>query len=133
MNINNTIQQNIISLLQQCKFKKLIDEYFDDRFLWRIKGTSVLSGTYTDKNVFLEKVINRLNKLLLPGWKMHILNTYVDGNTFIVEMHGEVKTKNQQDYNNDYCWIFKFNNNKVASLTAYYDSLLVNKTLKENE
>lgn len=131
--MNTRTTQEIIHLLEKCEFKKLCDTYFADDFLWIIKGTSVLSGTYQDKNIFFEKVLDRLNRLLQSGWKMHILDTYVDHDALIVEMHGEVKAKNGQDYNNDYCWIFKFNNNKVIKLTAYYDSLLVNKTLNENE
>ena len=134
LSISNEQKQGIIALLKNCEIRKLCDTYFDDNFLWTIKGTSILSGTYNNKEEFFEKVINRLNKLLSSGWRMHILNSYTDNNTLIIEMRGEVKTKNGADYNNEYCWIFKFNDkNKVANLTAYYDSLLVNKTLNENE
>jgi len=133
MSINQEIESDIIDMLKQCQFRKLCDTYFGDNFLWTIKGTSVLSGTYKDKEIFFDQVINRLNALLLPGWTMHILDSYVDNHTFIVEMKGEVKAKNGEDYNNEYCWIFKFRDNKIMSVTAYYDSLLVNKTLNENE
>ena len=64
---------------------------------------------------------------------MHILATYETEQTLIVEMRGEVKAKNNENYNNEYCWIFKLSGNRVTSITAYYDSLLVNKTLIENE
>jgi len=133
MTMNIELRQTILNLLQRCEFRKLCDDYFSDEFLWTIKGTSILSGTYTNKEIFFATVIERLNKVLLPGWKMHILHHYVDQDTLIVEMRGEVKAKNGQDYNNDYCWIFKFKLNKIVRLTAYYDSLLVNKTLEENK
>ena len=131
--IDNQTQKHILDLLQQCEFRKLCDTYFADNFLWTIKGTSILSGEYHGGEEFFEKVINRLNKVILPGWKIHILSSYVDNDTFIIEMRGEMKAKNGEDYNNEYCWIFKFADNKVISITAYYDSLLVNKTLRENE
>jgi ketosteroid isomerase-like protein len=61
------------------------------------------------------------------------LAVYIDKDIMITEMRGEVKTRKGGDYNNDYCWIFHFKDDKVIKLTAYYDSLLVNKTLQENE
>lgn len=131
--ISNALKKDIVHLLEKCEFRKLCDAYCANEFLWTIKGTSILSGTYHDKDLFFDRVINRLNQCLLPGWKMHILGTYVADDVLIVEMRGEVKTKSDSDYNNEYCWIFKFNDNKVFSITAYYDSLLVNKTLSENE
>ena len=127
------MQQEIIDLLKRCDFKTLCNNYFADNFMWTIKGSSRLSGTYIDKNVFFMQVLDRLNNVLQPKWRMHIINTYTDDNVLIVEMKGEVKAKNSQDYNNDYCWIFKFANEKIISVTAYYDSLLVNKILNENE
>jgi len=128
MDINNT-QQNIIDLLEKCEFKKICNLYFADNFKWTIKGSSVLSGIYTDKDAFFTKVLDRLTSVLQPKWDMHILNTYTDKDVLIVEMKGEVKAKSGDDYNNDYCWIFKFANEKIISVTAYYDSLLVNKIL----
>jgi ketosteroid isomerase-like protein len=131
--IDNQTQKHILDLLKHCNFNDLCDTYFADDFLWTIKGTSILSGEYYGKEEFFTKVLNRLNNVLLPEWKIHILNSYVDNNAFIIEMRGEMKAKNSQDYNNEYCWIFKFANNKIINVTAYYDSLLVNKTLNENE
>lgn len=131
--IDNQTQKHILELLKQCEFGKLCDTYFDDNFVWTIKGSSILSGEYHGKEEFFSKVLNRLNNVLLPEWKIHILNSYIDNDAFIVEMRGEMKAKNGRDYNNDYCWIFKFAKNKIVSVTAYYDSLLVDKTLIENE
>lgn len=132
--LNETTTKAIVTLLQNCEFRKLCDIYCTDRFNWTIKGSSIISGTYTNKEEFFAKVIDRLNNVLLPGWRMHILDTYVADDTLIIEMRGEVKTKSGGDYNNEYCWIFKFNSAaKITSITAYYDSLLVNKTLNENE
>ncbi|HVV68634.1 MAG TPA: hypothetical protein VHE99_06345 [Gammaproteobacteria bacterium] len=98
MTINPKIQQQIINYLQQCRFRALCDD-----FLWTIKGSSILSGTYYNKEEFFSKVIDRLSNVLLPGWKMHVLGTYLTDNTFIVEMRGEVTAKNGKDYNNEYC------------------------------
>ena len=131
--IDAKTKNTIEGMLVRCQFKALCDTYFDVKFNWVIKGTSVLSGTYEDKELFFDKVIGRLNDVVQNNWKMHLLGTYIDNDVMIIEMKGEVKAKSGADYNNDYCWIFRFQEGKVVNLTAYYDSLLVDKTLAENE
>lgn len=128
------IEQNsietILNLLKTCQFRQLCEDYFHPNFNWVIRGTSRLSGRYHNLEQFFDNVIGQLNARLKDGWKMHIIDTYVTDNTLIVEMKGEVKTIVDTDYNNEYCWIFKFDEQgKVVELIAYYDSLLVDKTL----
>ena len=131
--LSKIVKNDIVELLKTCQFGELCDKYFSDNFLWVIKGSSVLSGTYNNKEEFLAKVISRLSSLIATGWKMNITNTYLDNEQriLIIEMQGVAKTITGGDYNNEYCWILQFdeNYNKVIKLTAYYDSLLVNQTL----
>lgn len=131
--LSKLIQDDIVTMLKNCQFRPLCDKYFDTQFHWVIKGTSEFSGEYFDKDKFFTNIIDRLNSLIAPGWKMHILNTYCDNEkrVFIVEMQGEAKTHMGGNYNNQYCWIFQFDSlfSKVTKLTAYYDGLLVNNTL----
>ena len=129
--INHHLKSTILSLLEHGEFKALCDNHFSSHFCWEIKGSSMLSGIYKDKKAFLEKVIMRLSRVIEHGWKMHILGTYIDGDTMIVEMRGKAQTKNGGHYNNEYCWIFHFRDNRIVHLTAYYDSLLVNQTLTD--
>lgn len=131
--LNKSVKDNIVMMLKNCQFRPLCDKYFHPSFHWVIKGTSEFSGEYFDKDTFFINIIDRLNNLIAPGWKMHILNTYHDHEkrVFIVEMQGEAVTHMGGDYNNQYCWIFQFDScfSKVTKLTAYYDGLLVNNTL----
>ena len=128
--LKETTIKDVKQYLQQCQFRELCDKYFHPKFNWVIRGTSQLSGRYHNLEDFFAQVIGRLNARLQSGWKMHIIDAYVSNNTLIVEMKGEIKTIIDTDYNNEYCWIFKFDDdNKVIELIAYYDSLLVDKTL----
>ena len=132
--LSKKIQDDIVTSLKECQFRALCDKYFHSDFLWVIKGTSEFSGEYRDKEDFFSRVIDRLNSLIAPGWKMHILTTYYDHKkrVLIVEFKGEAKTIMGGSYNNEYCWIFEFDPSfsKVIKLTAYYDGLLVNNTLQ---
>ncbi|MCP4475113.1 MAG: hypothetical protein GY821_11235 [Gammaproteobacteria bacterium] len=64
---------------------------------------------------------------------MNILNSYVIDDTLIVELCGEGKAKNGNQYNNEYCWIIEFDHDKIISITAYLDTLLLDNILMENE
>ena len=129
MSLPTEIQQDIIQHLEACQFRALSDKYFTDQFSWKIKGTSILSGTYDNIDYFFETVISRLSALIKPGWSMDILDTHISDNAMVIEMKGQAELKSGGTYNNEYCWIFKFQDNKLKSITAYYDSLLVNQTL----
>ncbi len=131
--VRKGIEQTILEQLKNCQFKLFCDTCFADDFHWIIRGSSILSGEYYGKEEFFNKVINRINSKVLPGWTMNIRDSYLLDNTFIVEMVGSANTINGKHYNNEYCWIMKFNeNSKIKCLIAYYDSLLVNQTLLDH-
>lgn len=103
--INETTKAAVLSLIENFQIEQLCDHYFDAHFLWEVKGTGLLSKTYTDKALYLKEVLGRLKACLLPGGKLHIWGTYTDKNVMIVELQGCMKAKNHKDYHNEYCWI----------------------------
>jgi ketosteroid isomerase-like protein len=52
-----------------------------------------------------------------------------DGDTVVVESRGGVTTKAGARYENDYCWVFRVRDDKIASITEYMDTELVTKAL----
>jgi ketosteroid isomerase-like protein len=129
MNIEPNTITKIIDQLKNCQFKDFVDNNFDPEFSWEIKGTSVLSGSYSCKDTFMKEVIGKISSKIKGQWTMNIHNHYNTKNVLIIEMTGSAITLDNNNYNNQYCWIMHFRENKIIHLTAYYDSLLVNKTL----
>ncbi|MCP4475929.1 MAG: hypothetical protein GY821_15465 [Gammaproteobacteria bacterium] len=67
MSIHRKIQQEVLDLIQNCDIRKLCDKFFSEKFLWVVKGSGVLSKTYTDKEVYFNQAFNRLGEVLLPA------------------------------------------------------------------
>jgi ketosteroid isomerase-like protein len=64
---------------------------------------------------------------------MRTRQVFVDGHSAIVEMMGEAKTKKGEDYNNVYCWVMEFRQEKIISARVYFDDVLVDRALVHNE
>ncbi|MCP3943147.1 MAG: hypothetical protein GY710_16890 [Desulfobacteraceae bacterium] len=133
MGISNKIQQKVITLIENCEIRKLCDECFGEKFLWVVKGSGMLSRTYTDKEEYFNKAFDRLSAVMQPNWRLQILNTYFTDDTLIIEIQGEGKAKNANHYNNEYCWFIKFEDDKIIKITAYLDTLLLDTILINNE
>ena len=50
-----------------------------------------------------------------------------DGKYVALQGHGEARTKSGVDYNNTYCWVYKFKKGKIISIVEYLDTELVRK------
>ncbi len=104
-----------------------------DNVTWVVMGTHPLAGTYHSKNDFLDHTFRRLNKILKEGVVLEVKNIYIDKNTAIVEMLSLSTAINGKPFNNTYCWVVKFEEDKIVEVHAYVDSSLVEKVIAENE
>ncbi len=132
MSINPTQQQKIILLIEQFKIKQLCDEYFADDFLWVVKGSGLLSKTYTNKESYFQDALQRLSSKLASGATLQVIHSYTTENSLILELQGDMQTKSGKCYNNEYCWIIRFNDDKIVSITAYLDTLLLDNILLDD-
>ena len=57
-----------------------------------------------------------------------IKNIVAEGDYVVVESTGEAKTKNGNPYNQTYCDIFRFSEDKLQEITTYLDTALSNRT-----
>lgn len=133
MKLTRDFAQKAVDLLQQGEFSQFFEQYVDDNVQWRITGTNLLSGLYTNKADFLEKALGRLSKIMQPGWTLEIKHLFVDNDTLIIEMLGHATSLNGLDYNNEYCWILQFEQGKIVTARVYYDDVLVDQVLTTNK
>ncbi len=100
---------------------------------WTVMGTHPLAGEYRSKQE-IQGIFKRLNKILKEGVVLQVKHVYLDGGTAIVEMKCLSTALNGEPFNNTYCWIVEFDENKVIiRVRAYLDSALVQKLIDENE
>jgi ketosteroid isomerase-like protein len=96
---------------------------------WEVKGSTSWSQKFRGKAT----VLNDLFSVLAGNFATQYSNTasriFADDNYVIVECKGKVKTIQGADYNNEYCWICEFSDEKLVAVTEYGDTALIEKVL----
>jgi ketosteroid isomerase-like protein len=105
-----------------------------DNVSWTVTGTdNPLSGHYTSKSEFVPKTFQRLGKLMANGMKLEVVQVMTDGDWAAVELKANATAKNGIDFANEYCWVCRFEGDKIVQVRAYLDSALVKRVIDENE
>ena len=123
---------SIISEAVRSIFAKLSSEapeeffqYVADDVSWTVLGTHPLAGLYTSKHDFQEATFALLGKLFDSSLKLFTRQVLIDGDRATVELFVRSTSKNGVQFNNDYCWICRFQGKKIVEVRAYLDSALV--------
>ncbi len=112
---------------------KFIDRLAED-IEWTVKGTHPLAGTFKSKQEYLDGAFNRLTAVLKGSIELQLEAVYIDGQTAIVELKSFLTALNGMPYNNEYCWVIHFSEDKqITAITAYLDSALLKQVIEENE
>lgn len=96
--------------------------YLAENIKWNILGSDAVIGK--------EQVLEVLKMSQLESFpEIIIKNIVAEGNYVVVESTGKAKTKSGKPYNQTYCDIFHFKNEKIQEITTYLDTALSNESL----
>jgi uncharacterized protein len=94
--------------------------YLANDVRWNILGENTIIGK--------EEVLEVSKMLQLESFPIiTIKNIVADGDFVVIESTGKATTKNGKPYNQSYCDIFKFKEEKLTEITTYLDTALSNK------
>jgi ketosteroid isomerase-like protein len=100
-----------------------------DEISWIIPGhLANVSGLKRGKGD-VGKFISGIRNAFPEGLKSEIRKVHGAGDTVIVELTNRGKAFNGKDYENEYCFIFEVENNKIRRIREYVDLLTVKETL----
>jgi len=99
---------------------------------WTVQGTHPLAGHYHSKADFVAHTFEKIGKVLPHGAQLHVEHALVSGDWAIVEMHSLATAKNGLRFDNRYCWVCRFAEDKIVEVRAYLDSALVARLFEEN-
>ena len=111
------------------------DRFFDhvaDNVDWTVEGTHPLAGRYLSKTDFYANTFARLNKILPGGTQLRVQTVLIDGNWAVVELRSHATATNGMRFDNRYCWLVRFEDERIVEVRAYLDSALVQKLIDEN-
>lgn len=99
---------------------------------WTVMGTHPLAGHYTSKADFTAATFAKLGKVLPGGAQLHVDDLFIAGDVAIVELHSKATAKNGFRFDNHYCWVCYFRDEKMIRVRAYLDSAMVARLFAEN-
>jgi uncharacterized protein len=116
--------QNMFAELAKGNGEALLDA-LDDKVQWTIIGTTSLSKTYDGKQDVIEGLLAPFGVAIDGHIQITPENYIAEGDYVALQGRGESRTKSGVDYNNSYCWVYKFRNGKIVSIVEYLDTELV--------
>jgi ketosteroid isomerase-like protein len=131
MGINAEFVGRIFAYLESGSGDKFF-EHVSENVDWTVKGTHPLAGHYRTKQDFIDHTFARLNKILPGGTQLRVQNILIDGAWAVVELRSFATAKNGMRFDNQYCWVIRFENETIAEVRAYLDSALVQRLIDEN-
>jgi len=99
-----------------------------DDVVFTVSGTTAVSGS----NVGIEQVrahFEHFGSLIEPSPLMEIRQLIAEGDTVVCLSEGTMRARTGRPYNNRYAFVFQFKEGKIASVTEYLDTVLVETAL----
>jgi hypothetical protein len=106
-------------------------EALADDVTFRTIGSGAWSGTFKGKETILKEIFGRLREKLEGRNTCVPSRIHADGDFVIVQANGRNRTKDGKDYNNDYCFVIRMENGKMAAIEEYCDTELVTAVIGE--
>lgn len=98
--------------------------YLADDIVWISIGTTAVSGTYSGKDNLTANLLGPVFGELKAGISSVIDNIIAEGDFVVVQSRGTAETNDGRPYNNTYCHIMKFRNDKIIEMTEFCDTQL---------
>lgn len=122
--------QYLISEMLQGRTDIFYETLADDVRL-TIIGSTPVSGTHVGKEAFQKEYMGKIMPLL-KSIKFHHDLFIGEGDNVVVTFRGEGLSIKGEPYNNSYCYIYRFKNDKIAEIIEYTDTALINKLFESN-
>ena len=101
-----------------------------DEITWIIMGQSRVSGRYQSKTAIQSDLVPALFANFATEYRNYAEEIIAEGDRVVVLARGEVKTVRGEDYNNEYCFVFRMQEGKVLEVREYCDTALAEARLR---
>jgi ketosteroid isomerase-like protein len=103
-----------------------------DDLVWRTIGTGSWSGSFHGKKTVIDEIFRPLNRRLAS--RRTATTRIIDGGDIIVvQARGENITREGARYDNDYCFVLRFENGLIVEYEEYCDTELVANVLGDRQ
>ena len=102
-------------------------------YVWRFPGHCSWSKSFTGQEEVRAKLLKPLFALFATEYRARAINLIAEGDHVVAEVRGDVQTKSGKRYNNEYCFVFRFRDGKIAEIVEYGDTDLIERALGSYE
>ncbi len=96
-----------------------------DDITWRNIGSTKFSGTFEGKQALMENLLGPLFGQLKAGIASTIDGLIAEGEMVVALTRGQAETHDGTPYNNTYCQVIRIADGKIAEVTEYMDTALI--------
>jgi uncharacterized protein len=101
-----------------------------DDFTWNIIGSTGWSGTYSGRDAVARDLLEPLFAQFADRYTNTAHRFVAEGDYVVVESRGRVTTTRGERYDNEYCYVCRLRDGKLAELTEYCDTALIEAVLR---
>ena len=95
---------------------------------WRWMGVSNWSRTFAGKQLVVDTLFGGARETLGPSSSVEVHFIHGDGDFVVVEHSGRNELPGGRRYDNNYCWVFRFEGGLIQDVREYMDTQLVTDT-----
>jgi uncharacterized protein len=123
--------RDIMSSMSRGRVGPLFDAMAED-VTWRWMGVSQWSRTFEGKQTVVDTLFGGERETLSPSSSVEVHGTHGDGNVVVTEHSGCNELAGGRRYDNNYCWVFRFQDGLIHEVREYMDTQLVTETFGPN-
>lgn len=106
-----------------------IHEAVHPDYVWRLSGHYSWAGSFEGQDNVRRNLLRPLFNRFETEYRAKAVNLIAEGEFVVAEVRGDVMAKSWERYDNEYCFIFRFRDGKIAEITEYCDSDLIERVL----
>ena len=119
--------QDIMFAMSQGRVAPLLAAMAED-VTWRWMGVNTWSRTFEGKQTIVDKLFGGATETLGPSSTVEVRGIHADDDCVVVEHSGRNELPDGRRYDNNYCWILRFQGELIREVREYMDTQLVTDT-----
>jgi uncharacterized protein len=119
--------QEVMGAMSRGRVAPLFEAMAED-VTWRWMGVNQWSRTFESKQIVVAKLFGGATDTLGPSSGIEVRRIHADGDYVVVEHSGRNEMPDGRRYDNNYCWVLRFQNGLIQEVREYMDTQLVTET-----
>jgi ketosteroid isomerase-like protein len=124
---NKQRAREVMVAMSQGRVGPLLEAMAED-VTWHWMGVNRWSRTFEGKQTVVDKLFGGATETLGPSSTVVVHDIHADGDCVVVEHSGRNEMPDGHRYDNNYCWVLRFQGGFIREVREYMDTQLVTDT-----